>query len=152
MLYTGDTVRLVRELPEMKLAKHQDGTVRSILRSEDGHILGAEVRFYSGDGSVTQTIPFDALEPVVTQFHGCTGVLWGLAKSAQQIVEEAMHAMLNHGFEMRQGLNVMRLDYDRQDRLGGEGKLTFLSRIKYAMDAITSFSYKPLRFQQFINR
>jgi glycosyltransferase involved in cell wall biosynthesis len=35
--------------------------------------------------------------------------------------------------------------YDRQDRAGGEGKLTFLSRIKYAIDAITSFSYKPLR-------
>jgi dolichol-phosphate mannosyltransferase len=35
--------------------------------------------------------------------------------------------------------------YDRQDRAGGEGKLTFLSRIKYATDAITSFSYKPLR-------
>jgi polyisoprenyl-phosphate glycosyltransferase len=35
--------------------------------------------------------------------------------------------------------------YDRQDRLGGEGKLSFLSRIKYAMDAIASFSYKPLR-------
>jgi len=35
--------------------------------------------------------------------------------------------------------------YDRQDRAGGAGKLTFLSRIKYAMDAITSFSYKPLR-------
>jgi polyisoprenyl-phosphate glycosyltransferase len=35
--------------------------------------------------------------------------------------------------------------YDRQDRLGGEGKLSFMSRIKYAMDAIASFSYKPLR-------
>src|SRR5712664_1232645 len=35
--------------------------------------------------------------------------------------------------------------YDRQDRVGGEGKLSFVSRIKYAMDAITSFSYKPLR-------
>lgn len=35
--------------------------------------------------------------------------------------------------------------YDRQDRLDGEGKLSFISRIKYAMDAITSFSYKPLR-------
>jgi dolichol-phosphate mannosyltransferase len=35
--------------------------------------------------------------------------------------------------------------YDRQDRLAGEGKLSFLSRIKYAMDAILSFSYKPLR-------
>ena len=36
--------------------------------------------------------------------------------------------------------------YDRDDRVGGEGKLSFVSRIKYAMDAITSFSYKPLRF------
>jgi dolichol-phosphate mannosyltransferase len=35
--------------------------------------------------------------------------------------------------------------YDRQDRVGGDGKLTFVSRIKYAMDAIASFSYKPLR-------
>lgn len=35
--------------------------------------------------------------------------------------------------------------YDRNDRAAGEGKLSFLSRIKYAMDAITSFSYKPLR-------
>ena len=35
--------------------------------------------------------------------------------------------------------------YDRQDRLGGDGKLSFTSRIKYAMDAIASFSYKPLR-------
>jgi dolichol-phosphate mannosyltransferase len=35
--------------------------------------------------------------------------------------------------------------YDRQDRAAGEGKLSFISRIKYAVDAITSFSYKPLR-------
>jgi len=35
--------------------------------------------------------------------------------------------------------------YDRQDRAAGDGKLSFLSRIKYAMDAITGFSYKPLR-------
>ncbi len=36
--------------------------------------------------------------------------------------------------------------YERQDRLAGDRKLSFLSRIKYAMDAVTSFSYKPLRF------
>lgn len=35
--------------------------------------------------------------------------------------------------------------YDRRDRAAGEGKLSFVSRIKYAMDAITSFSYKPMR-------
>lgn len=35
--------------------------------------------------------------------------------------------------------------YDRNDRAAGDGKLSFVSRIKYAMDAIASFSYKPLR-------
>ncbi|HUA98363.1 MAG TPA: glycosyltransferase family 2 protein [Terracidiphilus sp.] len=35
--------------------------------------------------------------------------------------------------------------YDRQDRAGGDRKLSFISRIKYAVDAITGFSYKPLR-------
>jgi dolichol-phosphate mannosyltransferase len=35
--------------------------------------------------------------------------------------------------------------YDRADRVGGEGKLSFVSRIKYAFDAICSFSMKPLR-------
>jgi polyisoprenyl-phosphate glycosyltransferase len=43
------------------------------------------------------------------------------------------------------GYRTAIVHYDRQDRIGGEGKLSFLSRIKYAMDAITSFSYKPLR-------
>jgi dolichol-phosphate mannosyltransferase len=35
--------------------------------------------------------------------------------------------------------------YDRADRAGGEGKLNIASRIKYALDAIYSFSYKPMR-------
>lgn len=35
--------------------------------------------------------------------------------------------------------------YDRQDRLSGDGKVSFMSRIKYATDAIMSFSYKPIR-------
>ena len=43
------------------------------------------------------------------------------------------------------GYRTATVYYDRQERVGGEGKLTFLSRIKYATDAITSFSYKPLR-------
>ncbi len=43
------------------------------------------------------------------------------------------------------GYSTAVVRYDRQDRAAGEGKLSFISRIKYAMDAITSFSYKPLR-------
>jgi polyisoprenyl-phosphate glycosyltransferase len=43
------------------------------------------------------------------------------------------------------GYRTVTVYYDRMDRIGGKGKLSFVSRIKYAMDAITSFSYKPLR-------
>jgi polyisoprenyl-phosphate glycosyltransferase len=43
------------------------------------------------------------------------------------------------------GYPTVLVYYDRKDRVGGEGKLSFVSRIKYALDAITSFSYKPLR-------
>jgi glycosyltransferase involved in cell wall biosynthesis len=39
--------------------------------------------------------------------------------------------------------------YDRQDRVGGDGKLSFMSRVKYAFDAIYSFSAKPLRVSVF---
>src|SRR5437763_4484931 len=121
VFYTGETVRLLRELPEARLAQYEEGTVTGTYHSQDGQILGAEVRFYADGRSVTERVPLEALELVVTQSHGCTAVLWGLEKSSHQIVEKAMHAMLNHGFEMRQGLNVMRLEYDREDRFWRTG-------------------------------
>jgi hypothetical protein len=122
VFYEGETVRLLWELPEARLAKYQEGTVTGICRSEDGQILGAEVRFYADGKSVTERVPLETLELVVTRFHGCTAVLWELAKSPQQIVEKAMHAMLDHGFEMRRGLNVMFLEYDQQERFWRAGE------------------------------
>lgn len=49
------------------------------------------------------------------------------------------------GLRAWMGYQTAVVYYDRNDRAAGEGKLTFLSRIKYAMDAVTGFSYKPLR-------
>ena len=39
--------------------------------------------------------------------------------------------------------------YDRQERAGGEPKQSFKRLIKYALDAIFSFSYKPLKLMTF---
>jgi dolichol-phosphate mannosyltransferase len=39
--------------------------------------------------------------------------------------------------------------YDRQDRAAGEPKQTFWKLLKYGLDAIFSFSYKPLRLSLF---
>ncbi len=43
------------------------------------------------------------------------------------------------------GYRTTTVYYDRQDRLCGDGKWSFMSRVKYATDAIMSFSYKPIR-------
>src|SRR5437016_10812221 len=43
------------------------------------------------------------------------------------------------------GFPIAVVYYDRADRLAGEPKQTMLKLFKYAMDAIFSFSYKPLR-------
>jgi len=120
VFYNGETVRLLWELPEARLAKHQEGTITGTYCSPDGQILGAEVRFSAGGQS--ERIPLEALEPVVTRFHGCTAVLWELEKSPQQMVEKALHAMLDHGFLMQQGLNIMRLEYDAQERFWRAGE------------------------------
>jgi len=43
------------------------------------------------------------------------------------------------------GFSTAVVCYDRADRAAGEAKQTLIRLIKYAMDAIFSFSYKPLR-------
>jgi dolichol-phosphate mannosyltransferase len=43
------------------------------------------------------------------------------------------------------GFSTAFVSYDRADRAAGEPKQTFPRLFKYAMDAIFSFSYKPLR-------
>jgi dolichol-phosphate mannosyltransferase len=43
------------------------------------------------------------------------------------------------------GFQQTSIEYDRQDRARGRPKQTLAKLIKYAMDAMISFSYKPLR-------
>jgi dolichol-phosphate mannosyltransferase len=48
------------------------------------------------------------------------------------------------------GYRTSNVYYDRDDRVGGEGKLNIASRIKYAWDAITGYSMKPIRFMTYL--
>ncbi|MCI0565059.1 MAG: glycosyltransferase, partial [Nitrososphaera sp.] len=43
------------------------------------------------------------------------------------------------------GFNQASVEYDRQDRARGRPKQTLRRLIRYAMDGMISFSYKPLR-------
>lgn len=123
MFYQGERVRLLRDFPELALQKHTEGSVTSISRGDQGEPLGAEVQFSAGSRRVDAQVPLDAIESVISfPFFGCTAVLWRLEKSSRALMEDAMHAMLDRGFEMGQGLNVMQLAYNRSLQVweGGE--------------------------------
>jgi hypothetical protein len=116
LIYKDETVRLTRELPEAELPAHTEGTVDRVIRSDDGQTLGAAVRFFTQAGTVVPIVPLDAIEPVLSSAHHRTAVFWGLGQSPEQVVVSAMHAMLDRGFGMRAGLNVVRLHYISEDR------------------------------------
>ena len=48
------------------------------------------------------------------------------------------------------GFRTAVVSYDRADRAGGEPKQNFWRLLRYALDAIFSFSYKPLRLSLFV--
>ncbi|HEY6348645.1 MAG TPA: hypothetical protein VI636_04465 [Candidatus Angelobacter sp.] len=111
MFYQGERVRLVRAIPELALDRHAEGTITAVRCGEGGEPLAVEIRF-AGSQRVTAEAPLDAVEPVIDSTGACTAVLWRLEKGGAALLEAAMHAMLNGGFELRQGLNVMQLAYD----------------------------------------
>jgi hypothetical protein len=121
MLYPGDTVRLLRELPEFALARDAEGRVTQIQRGPEGDPQAAEVQFYVASKAIAAAVPFEALELVLVSAEGCTAVFWGLEKPARELLDATMRAMLDRDFEMRQGLNVMQLHYNREERFWRKG-------------------------------
>ena len=121
MLYKGERVRLLGDLPEHGLNKHTEGHVVDVHRNNENQPSAAEVCFYAGSQSVTAVVPLDTVELAISSGNsGCTAVFWGLEENSR-LIESAVHRMLDHGFEMRQGLNVMQLNYDRSERFWRDG-------------------------------
>lgn len=117
VLYPGETVRLLREQPESALPQYAEGSVISVLPDTGGEPHAAEVQFYRDSGAFTAQVPLDDMELVVSRsMLDRTAVFWALDGSPQKIIEEAMHCVLDGGYLMRDGLNVARLYYDRDDR------------------------------------
>lgn len=125
MFYSGETVRLLRELPESALPRYKEGTVAAVPPPIEGEPRTLEVRFYRNGESVTVSLPFDDVELVIEQsllFR--TAVFWALQAPRDNLVELAINSLLDSGFLMRDGLNVARLYYDRDDRWWKWGEKT----------------------------
>jgi hypothetical protein len=117
LLYPGDTVRLLRELPESALPQHKEGRVTAVPPPTESEPRAVEVQFYRNGVAVTVSLPFDDVELVIEQsllFQ--TAVFWALQEPRDRLVELAINSLLDSGFLMRDGLNVARLSYDREDR------------------------------------
>jgi hypothetical protein len=115
LFYPRETVRLLRELPESALPEYKEGTVSGV--TGEGEARTVEVRFYRKAEAVDVRLPFEDVELVIEQsllFR--TAVFWALQEPRDKLVELAIHSLLDSGFLMRNGLNVARLHYDRNDR------------------------------------
>jgi hypothetical protein len=117
VFYPGETVRLLRELPESALPQYAEGSVARVLTDDNAASHAAEVRFYRESSTVNATVVFEDMELVVSR-SGLerTAVFWALDGPPEILIEAAMHSLLNQGFLMRGGLNVARLYYDRDER------------------------------------
>jgi hypothetical protein len=117
MFYPGETVRLLRELPAMQLAEHAEGTVVRVLHN------AAEVRFYQNSTELTVSVPEDEIEFVISRsLQERTAVFWELKRPSPLAIEAAMHCLLDHGFTMREGVNMVELSYDPKDKWWKWGK------------------------------
>lgn len=117
MFYNGDKVRLLRELPESALPQFKEGTVAGVTLPAEGEDRTVEVRFYRNGEAVTISLPFADVELVIEQsllFR--TAVFWALQEPRDKLIELAVNSLLDSSFLMRDGLNVARLHYDRDDR------------------------------------
>jgi hypothetical protein len=115
VLYPGETIRLVRDLPDAGLAQGTECEVVSAGPAEEGN-SSVEIRWYAAGQARTAPVPLDAIEPVLsTSTEQRTAVLWGIESSPPQLVENVMHAILDRGFALSAGLNVARLDYDARE-------------------------------------
>lgn len=112
LFYKGETVRLLRALPEFDLKKDVKGYIVSIRRGDAGEPLAAELQIFTGGREVMAEVPLNAIELVIST-GGCTAVLWQLEKTAPTLIEKAVHSLLDYGFEMRAGVNIMQLTYNR---------------------------------------
>ena len=117
MLYPGETVRLLRAVPEGALPQYSEGKVVEVLRDDDGAPTGLQVEFYRDSDRIKAELPFDAVELVIDRSGlDQTAVLWGVALPPEKLIDAAMRLMLDRGFLMRDGLNVARLHFDRNER------------------------------------
>lgn len=117
MLFPGETVRLLREAPEHSLPQYSEGTVAAVRRDPEGPVSTVEIEFYLDSRVVKAELPLDSVEMVISNSGlDHTAVMWAVQEPPEKVVECAMHSMLNHGFLMRDGLNVARLYYDREER------------------------------------
>lgn len=117
LFYPEDPVRLLRELPESGLPQHKEGRVTAVPPATEGEPRTVQVRFYRNAEQIIVSLPFEDVEPIIEQsFLFRTAVFWTLQKPCDKVVELAINSLLDSGFLMRDGLNVARLSYDRDDR------------------------------------
>ncbi len=78
----------------------------------------------------------------------------GFALMDRQVVEQLIRLTERHrylpGLRSWVGFRQTEIYYEREERIGGKSKWSFFQLVSYGLDAILSFSHKPLRLTWFL--
>jgi len=117
VFYPGETIRLLHALPDSGLPQFAEGRVLSLRRDEHNQIIDVEVEFHRDSHTLKAELPLGDVELVISDSSlAQTAVFWGLDEPPRKVIEAAMHSLLDSGFLMRDGLNLVQLHYDRENR------------------------------------
>ena len=119
-----------------------------------GQVVGAQRRSRQERG--LRRVGFDMFHRIfgwLTDFPiprdiGVFGLMDSAALKEINALEES-HRFIP-GLRSWVGFDQRVVFYDRQDRSAGEPKQTFFRLVRYALDGVFSFSYKPLRMMTYI--
>ncbi|HET9837773.1 MAG TPA: hypothetical protein VFR84_06015 [Candidatus Angelobacter sp.] len=117
MLYPGETIRLLRAISASDLPQFAEGRVVSVCRNEDNEPIAVEAEFHRDSQTIKAEVPLVDVELVIADSQlRQTAAFWGLELPPEKVIEAAMHSLLDSGFVMRAGLNLVQLHYDRENR------------------------------------
>jgi hypothetical protein len=116
LLYPGETVRVLRDIPQAGLTQGAECLVVAIVPAAADQAEAVQVQWYAGS-TQTATIPIIEIEQVLSQAtEQRTAVIWGLERPPEAFIEGALHALMDQGFVMAEGLNMAQMFYDRSER------------------------------------
>lgn len=114
---SDENVRLLRDIPDHNLRKGQECNVVRVIDDSEGHPFEVELAWFGDRASHNAIVAVEDVQPVLSRAtEQWTVVFWEISKPPEEFIEAGLNCLMDRGFEMASGLNMVQLHYDSGER------------------------------------